>query len=104
MSASMPRTARFILASRHVALLPIDGDVADPATVGLDARHAAGAAARVVDAPLVRLQHFDQHPHHRARRIELATALALRAGETTEEVFVDAAENVLGLVARLAHP
>ena len=108
----MPRTARFILREpprRVVALLPVDGDVADPAAVAFDEflglhEHAAGAAARVVDAALVGLQHLDQHAHDRARRIELAAALALGAGEAAEEVFVDAAENVLGLVARLAHP
>ena len=93
---------------RVVALLPVDGDVADPAAVAFDEllglhEHATGAAARVVDAALVRLQHFDQHAHDRARRVELAAALALGAGEAAEKVFVDAAENVLGLVARLAH-
>ena len=63
-SASMPRMARFILASRQVVglrLLAVDGDVADAAAVGLDEplgldEHAAGAAAGVVDAALVRVR------------------------------------------------
>ena len=83
-----------------VALLAVDGDVADAAAVALHERlglheHAARAAARVIDAALVRFQHFHQHAHDRAGRVELAAALALRAGEAAEEIFIDAAEQVL---------
>jgi len=38
----------------------------------------ARAATGVVDAALVRLQHFDQHAHHGTGRIELATPLNVR--------------------------
>ena len=62
--------------------------------------HAAGAAAGVVDAALVRREHLDQHADDAAGRVELAALLALGAGELAEEVLVDAAEDVLG-AARL---
>ena len=62
--------------------------------------HAGRAAARVVDAPVVGLEHLDQELDHAARRVELAALLALGAGELREEVFVDTAEHVLG-AARL---
>ena len=93
---------------RVVDLLPVDGDVADPPAVAFDEflrlhEHAAGAAAGVVDAALVGFEHLDQHAHDRAGRVELAAALAFGAGEPAEEIFVDAAEDVLRLVARLAH-
>ena len=73
------------------------------AAVGLDElfaldEHAAGAAAGVVDAALVRLDHLDQQPDDAARRVELAALLAFGAGELAEEVLVDAAEDVLGAV------
>ena len=64
--------------------------------------HAAGAAAGVVDAALVGREHLDQHPDDTRRRVELAAVLALGAGELREEVFVDAAEDVLGAVRRSA--
>ena len=64
--------------------------------------HAAGAAAGVVDAALVRREHLDQHADHAAGRVELAALLALGAGELGEEVLVDAAEDVLGAVLRVA--
>ena len=56
------------------------------------------AAAGIVDAALVRLDHLDQQPDDAARRVELAALLALCAGELAEEVLVDAAEDVLGAV------
>ncbi len=58
--------------------------------------HAGRAAARVVYAALVGLDHFDEELHDAARRIELAAFLALGARELREEVFVDSAEHVLG--------
>ena len=83
-----------------VALLAVDADVAELAAVGFDEllrlhEHAAGAAAGIVDAALVRREHLDQQAHDAARRVELAAVLALGAGELGEEVFVDAAEDVL---------
>src|SRR5450759_5136183 len=91
-----------------VALLPVDGDVALAAAVLLHKalalhEHAARAAAGVVDATLERLDHLDQQLDHAARRVELAAALALGAGEAPEEVLVDAAEQVLAAALRVAH-
>ena len=93
---------------RRVALLPVDGDVALAAAVLLHEllalhEHAARAAAGVVDAALERLDHLDQQLDHAARRVELAAALALGAGEAPEEVLVDAAEHVLAAALRVAH-
>ena len=85
---------------RGIRLLAVDREVADAAAVGEDEllalhEHAAGAAARIVDAALVRLDHLDKEPDNGLRRVELATALAFGAGELAEEVFVNAPENVL---------
>jgi hypothetical protein len=46
--------------------------------------------------------HLDQHAHHVRRRAELAALLALGVRELGEEVFVDAAERVLGALGRIA--
>ena len=91
-----------------VALLAVDGDVADaPAVFEHELfalhEHAATAAAGVVDAALVGFEHLHQHLHHRMRGVELAAALALAACELAEEVFVDAAEQVVGLSALFVH-
>ena len=64
--------------------------------------HAAGAAAGVVDAALVGLDHLDQQLDHAAGGVELAAALALSAGEPAQEVLVDAAEDVLGAALGVA--
>ena len=64
--------------------------------------HAARAAARVIDAALVRLDHLDQHPNHRLRGEELAAALALGAREAGQEILIDPPQQVLGLVRLLA--
>ena len=90
-----------------VALLAVDADVAELAAVGFDEffrlhEHAAGAAAGVVDAALVGREHGDQAAHDAGRGVELAAVLALGAGELGEEVFVDAAEDVLGAVLAVA--
>jgi len=90
-----------------VALLAVDGDVADaPAVLGHELfrlhEHAARAAAGVIDASAVGFEHLHQHAHHRAGRVELAAALAFGAGELAEEVFVHAAEHVLGPVGFFA--
>ena len=79
------------------------------AAVGLDEslglhEHAARAAAGVVDAALVRFEHLDQQSDDGARRVELAAELAFGLGELAEEVFVDAAERVAGLVAGALKP
>ena len=60
--------------------------------------HAARAAARVEHATLVRLEHLDEQPDDRARRVELAGVAALGRGELAEEVLVDPAEHVVGAV------
>ena len=87
-----------------VGLLAEDGDVGRLPAVGLHEalgldEHAGGAAAGVVDAALVGLQHLDQQPHDAARGEELAAELALGLGELAEEVFVDPAQGVAGLAA-----
>ncbi len=88
--------------SRMVRFLTIDSNVADASPVVLDElfglhEHAARPAARVVYAPIMRLQHLDHRSHDRARRVELSPALAFCTGELAEEVFIDAAEHVAAL-------
>ena len=90
---------------RVVGLLAVDADVADAPGVRLDEplaldEHAAAAAARVVDAALVRGEHLDEHADDVARRVELAALLALGGRELGEEVLVDAAQGVLGPIGR----
>ena len=65
--------------------------------------HAAGAAAGVVDAALVGLQHLDQQPDDGSRRVELAAALALGPGEAAEKVLVYPPKNVAGAVGLRGH-
>ena len=62
-------------------------------------KKAAGAAARVVHAPLKRLQHFDNESDNTLGRIVLPALLALGHSELTEKIFVHVAEDVLGLEA-----
>ncbi len=81
----------------RVALLAIDADVAELATVGLDEffrlnKHSTRAAAWIIDATFVRTEHFDEAPHDTGGRVELTTVLALGAGEASQKVLVDAAE------------
>ena len=57
--------------------------------------HAAGAAGGIEDAPVERLDHFDQQAHDGAGRVELAALLPFGAGELAEEVFVDATESIV---------
>ena len=52
--------------------------------------------------PFVGFEHFDQAAHHATWRVELAAVLALGAGELGEEVFVNAAEDVLRAVGGVA--
>ena len=58
--------------------------------------HAGGAAARVIHAALIRLQHLHEEPHDRARGVEFATLPALGQGELLQKVLVDVAQNVRG--------
>ena len=90
-----------------VGVLAVDGDVVDAPGMALDElgglhEHAAGAAAGVVDAPLVGLQDLHERLHHAGGREEFAAFLALLLGEHGEAVFVGAAEDVAG-VAVLLH-
>src|SRR5947207_6031565 len=78
-----------------VALLTVDADVAELAAVGFDEffrlhEHAAGTAARIVDAAFVWSEHFDEESNDALRCVELTAFLAFGAGELTEEVFVTA--------------
>ena len=58
-------------------------------------QHAAGATAGVVDVVLeLGLDQPHHHPHHRARRVELAAFLARRIGELANQVFVGRAQQV----------
>src|SRR5260370_36237419 len=87
--------------------MAIDRKIADAAAVALDDllalyEHARRSAAGIVNAALVRLNHFHQQTDDTARRIELAALLAFRRGELAKEVFIDAAQNVLGAVLFVA--
>src|SRR5690625_4587303 len=82
-----------------VALLSVDGDVADaPAVFQHECfalhEHADAAAAVVVDTAPIVLEHLNQYPHYRLRGVELTAALAFGTGELAEEVFINAAEHV----------
>jgi hypothetical protein len=63
-------------------------------------KHAAGAAAGVVDLAAVGRQHRHQGLDDAGGRIELAALLALGAGELPEEVLVDLTQHIprLGLI------
>src|SRR5207302_8904992 len=79
-----------------VALLTVDADVAELATVGFDEffrlhEHAARTAAGIVHTAFVGSEHLDEEPHDALRSIELAAFLAFGAGEPAEEIFVNAA-------------
>jgi len=93
---------------RGVALLPVDGDVADAPAVLLDEllglhEHAAGAAAGVVDPRAGRgREHLDEHADDAARCVELPALLALGTGKLAQEILVDAPEDVLAAVLGVA--
>ena len=57
-------------------------------------KHAARAAAGVVHAALVGLQHFYQQLHHAARRVELPALLALSQRKLAQKVLEHAAQHV----------
>ena len=65
-------------------------------------KHAAGAAAGVIDPALVGGKHLHQHTDDAAGRVELAAFLAFGAGELGQEVFVDPAQDVFGAVLFVA--
>ncbi|MNF02986.1 hypothetical protein D3C80_2022230 [compost metagenome] len=48
---------------------------------------------------MVRVKHSNQRFDDTSRRIELPALLAFSAGELAEEVFIDLAEQVAGLVS-----
>ena len=104
--ASIPRSARFIFASRHVvgfcSCPNTEMSLRRPAVrfdelLGLH-EHPARAAGRIEDATVERLQHLDHQPDDRARRVELAAEFALSRSELTEEVLIDPAEDIQALV------
>lgn len=85
-----------------IGFLAVDADLTHLATVLFHetfALHeeAAAAAAGVVYAALVGLQHFHDERDNALGRIELTTPLASGDAEFTQEVFVDVAQDVLGL-------
>ncbi|MNR01329.1 hypothetical protein D3C85_1171300 [compost metagenome] len=57
--------------------------------------HTARPAGGVKNTAVKGFNHFGEQAHDAARGIELATALALAHGESTEEVFVNAAKGVV---------
>ena len=59
--------------------------------------HPGRTAAGIIDAALVRGEHFNQHTDHAVRGIELAAVLLFGAGELRQEVFVDAAQDAVPL-------
>lgn len=58
--------------------------------------HAAGAAAWVKNAALVRLDHFHEQFDDGLSGVELPALFALRSGKLAQEILIDAAQNVLG--------
>src|SRR5207248_3159664 len=94
------------ITSRHT--VGVDGNVADTAAMLLYKtlrlhKHAPGAAARVIHPASIGLQHLDQDAHDRARSVELPSPLAFRSRKAAQEILIDAAQNILGLVPRFAH-
>ncbi|MNF64309.1 hypothetical protein D3C84_460350 [compost metagenome] len=89
--------------SRRIGLLAIDRDIAELATVDFDEffrldKHTAGAAARIVDLAMVRIQYRDQGFDDAGRGVELPALFTFGTGELAEEVFIDLAEQVAGLM------
>src|SRR6185437_10582404 len=87
--------------SGRIRFLSIDRNVANLSAVLSDEllalnEHSTGTAARVIDATLVRLDHFDEELNDTSGGIKLAALLSFRAGELPEEVLVDTSEDVFG--------
>jgi hypothetical protein len=77
-----------------VGLLAEDGDIAELAAVGFDElfglhKHAARAAAGIVDLAVVGDEHGHQGFDDAGGGVELPALFAFGAGELAEEVFVD---------------
>jgi len=91
----------------RVGVLTKDGNLVDIATVVFDEfcrldEHAAGAAARVINAPIKRLQNFNKGSHNTGGSIELTGKFAFLFGKLGEAIFVCTTENVLA-VSMLDH-
>ena len=56
--------------------------------------HTAGAAAGIVYAAIVGLQHFHQRAHHAGGGVELASQLSFLLGKFRQTVFVCSAEDI----------
>jgi len=90
------------LPGRVVHFLAIDRDVADLTAMGQDEflglnEHAAGSAAGIIDSAVKGFEHGDEQADDGWRRVKLAAALSFGAGEATEEIFVNATQDVLGV-------
>src|ERR1700735_5331885 len=85
----------------RVRFLTINGDVAQLAAMlpdeflALD-KHAAGTTAWVINAAFVRFDHFDEELDDTSWGVELAALFTFRTGELSEEILVDAPEDVFG--------
>ena len=91
----------------RVGLLTVDRDIADCAAVRFDEffrlhKHAAGAAAGVIDLTLMRGKHCNKGFNNTGWRVELAASLAFGTGELTEKIFIHLAEQVAGALAGCA--
>ena len=81
-------------------LLPVDADgAARAAFMARDEiralhEHATGAVGRIVDAALIRFDHFHDQIDQRRRRKELAALLAFAHRELAQEVLIDLAEDI----------
>ena len=64
--------------------------------------HAAGAAARVIDDPLVRLDELGDKLNDAGGRVELAVLLRAADGERLQEVLIHAPDKVFLVIALLA--
>ena len=89
-----------------VGFLAIDGQVFDIAlmlfnkALALD-EHTARAAAAVINPAIIRFEHRDQDLDDALRGPELPALLSFGIGELTQEIFIDPAQQVLGLMAVL---
>ena len=85
-----------------VGVLPIDRNAVDVPAVVFDKprrldKHAAAAAAWVIDPPIEGLEHFHQRFDHTLRREELPGQLALLLGEFPQAVLVGVPQNILAV-------
>lgn len=85
-----------------IRFLAVNGDVAQLSTVFLDEllaldEESAGAHGGIVDPALVGFEHLDDEGDDGFRGKVLATLFPLGEGELAEEVFVNVAEDILGV-------